>query len=132
MTVFVDTSGLYAVLDANDQDSPAAAETWRRLVETGDRLITTNYVVVECCALLHRRLGIVAMRRFMQDLVPAMMVEWVDVSLHTAGATAAVLSSNSGPGLVDCVSFALMHRDGIANAFAFDGHFRDQGFSCIP
>jgi predicted nucleic acid-binding protein len=130
--VFVDTSALYAILDANDQDNSSAAETWRRLLESGDRLITTNYVVVEAAALLHRRLGVAAMRMFLQDIAPAMMIEWVDASLHMAGSTAAALSSNSGPGLVDCVSFALMYRDGIVDAFAYDSHFSDQGFVRIP
>jgi predicted nucleic acid-binding protein len=132
MTIFVDTSALYAVLDANDHDSASAGETWRRLMENGDRLMTTNYVVVETCALLHRRLGTQAMCRFVQDLVPAMMVEFVDPTLHMAGTSAAALSSNSGPGIVDCVSFALMQRDGISEAFALDSHFSDQGFECIP
>ena len=34
--------------------------------------------------------------------------------------------------LVDCISFDVMHRHGIRWAFAFDSHFKEQGFVCPP
>ena len=34
--------------------------------------------------------------------------------------------------LVDCVSFAVMARAGLRQAFAFDDHFAERGFSCLP
>jgi predicted nucleic acid-binding protein len=34
--------------------------------------------------------------------------------------------------LVDCISFNIMRRLGIKSAFAFDRHFKEQGFECIP
>ena len=61
MSVFVDTSALYAVLDADDgKHSPACAE-WQRLL-LNSSLVTTNYVLVETTALLQHRLGVEAVR----------------------------------------------------------------------
>lgn len=40
MTVFVDTSALYAVLDRDDSNHAAAAAVWRRLVTDGADLLT--------------------------------------------------------------------------------------------
>jgi len=34
--------------------------------------------------------------------------------------------------LVDCVSFAIMRERNLDTAFAFDRHFTQQGFTCIP
>ena len=47
MNVFVDTSALYAVLDADDAEHGRAGSTWVELVEGRHRLQTTNYVVSE-------------------------------------------------------------------------------------
>ena len=45
---------------------------------------------------------------------------------HVVGAGRRALS------LVDCVSFATMHDLGIHDVFAFDEHFAEQGFACLP
>lgn len=58
--VFLDTSGLYAVFDADGTAHPAAAEIWRGLVDSSAPLHTTSYVLVELIALLQRRLGLQA------------------------------------------------------------------------
>jgi predicted nucleic acid-binding protein len=34
--------------------------------------------------------------------------------------------------LVDCVSFEIMRALGIKTVFAFDPHFAEQGYRCIP
>jgi predicted nucleic acid-binding protein len=33
---------------------------------------------------------------------------------------------------VDCTSFEMMRELGIHNAFTFDRHFAEQGFTCLP
>ena len=50
--IFVDSSSIYAILDRADENHLKAAETWLVLLDSVERLLTTNYVVVECCALL--------------------------------------------------------------------------------
>ena len=45
MTVFVDTSAFYAVLDADDQSHAGAAREWIRLLDEGATLLTTNYIL---------------------------------------------------------------------------------------
>ena len=66
MSVFVDTSALYAVMDADDTSHPPAREEWQSLLLAATPMVTTNYVM-------------------------------------------------------DC-----------REAFAFDSHYADQGFSCLP
>jgi len=53
--VFVDTSGFYALLIADDGNHVRAKELFEAGTEDGWRLVTTNTVVVEAHALfLHR------------------------------------------------------------------------------
>lgn len=132
MTVFVDTSALYAVLDADDDNHPPAAAEWRRLLLSASTVVSTNYVLVETAALLQHRLGLEAVRLFQQDVCPILGVEWVDQVMHAAGMSAVLAAGRRALSLVDCVSFATMNDLGIRDVFAFDRHFADQGFACLP
>ena len=131
MTIFVDTSAFLALLDLDANEHRTAARIWIRLLESDDQLVTSNYVIVETCALLQKRFGVSALRRFLEDILPAVMVEWVDVPVHTEGIGSLLASSRRGPNVVDCVSFAIMRKLGMADAFTFDHHFNDQGFQLL-
>lgn len=129
MKVFIDTSAFIALLVPKDENHAAAAAVWRDLVTREVPLVTTNYVVIETCAVLHRRFGAAAARKFVEDAVPSLTVEWVGAEMHDAGVSNSLLSARRGPSVVDCVSFAAMRKLGINAFFAFDPHFAEQGFS---
>ena len=57
MTVFVDTSALIALLDAGEAKHASCAREWKRLLAADAALVTSNYVIVETCAVAQRRLG---------------------------------------------------------------------------
>ncbi len=128
---FVDTSALYAALDGSDEFHEKAVGAWDELVDEDYLLVTSNYVVVETTALLHSRLGLEAVRGFTERLVPLMRVEWVDEEIHREAATAYLLAWKKKLSLTDCVSFVLMRRIGLKEAFAFDRHFAEQGFTAV-
>ncbi|MEX2546999.1 MAG: PIN domain-containing protein [Chloroflexota bacterium] len=130
MTVFVDTSAWYAALDADDEYHARARRVFAGLRESGERLVTHNYVVVESVALMDRRLHKTDVARFVAGLLPAADIEWIQPSLHDV-ALAAYLDARSRASLVDHVSFALMRARGITTAFAFDADFAAQGFASI-
>ena len=88
MTMFVDTSAFYAVVDRDDANHPAAKEMWTALLRESVPLLTTNYVLVETCALLQHRIGIAAVRSFHEDVVPLLQVDWVTEERHRAAAAA--------------------------------------------
>lgn len=130
MTVFVDTSAIYAFVDRDDRRHQEAVATFRRLVGT-EALLTHSYVLVETAALVLRRVGIEGARQLVVDVEPALDVVWVDAYVHRA-ATAAMLASGSRSiSLVDWTSFAIMRTYGIDTAFAFDEDFERQGFTVI-
>lgn len=124
--VFVDTSALLALLDEDDRFHREAAETLRAIGPAAE-LVTHNYVQVEALALARRRLGAAAVSRLVSELLPRLATIWVDEALH--GVALAVVSTGAGSiSLVDSVSFEVMRREGIDQAFAFDRDFEAQGF----
>jgi predicted nucleic acid-binding protein len=132
MTVFIDTSAFFAVLDADDQMHSRARREWERLLETDTTLRTTNYVLVETSALLQSRIGMDGLRVFAADVVPALDVTWVDAGMHLSAHHSLLVASRRDLSLVDCVSFEAMRRLRIENVFCFDSHFAEQGFQPHP
>lgn len=132
MSAFVDTSALLAVLDADDAQHARASRAWSSLVGSEEDLVTTSYVLVETFALAQARLGLSAARLLNDDVVPTLRVTWVDQALHRAAMTALLTAQRRELSLVDCVSFEVMRRLGVDRGFAFDRHFRQQGFTLIP
>ncbi|TAK33599.1 MAG: PIN domain-containing protein [Chloroflexota bacterium] len=132
MAVFIDTSALYAALDADDDNHEMSVRTWRDLGESGEMLSTSNYVLIETIAVVGRRLGLQAVRDFQTQFVPLLEVHWVDESLHELAVAALLTASRRNLSLVDCVSFEIARRQRLGKVFAFDAHFGEQGFLCIP
>ena len=132
MAVFADTSGLLASSDRNDGHHARARQFWEERIAGREVFIATNYVLTETFALIQSRLGIAAVREFQADMVPLLGVQWVDEPLHQAGIAAVLAAGRRQLSLVDCVSFEVMRRLRLAQAFAFDRHFEDQGFTCLP
>ena len=132
MTVYIDTSALYAVLDADDENHERAKHLWIDLLTQGAQLVCSNYVLIETFALVQHRLGIEALRTLQEDVLPILHVAWVDESSHRAGVTAVLTAARRRLSLVDCISFEMMRQLGIKVAFAFDPHFSEQGFRCLP
>ena len=132
MTVFIDTSAFYSILDRDDVNHASAADTWLRLLRDEHALLTTNYVLLETCALLQSRLGIPALRAFHQDVVPLLQIDWVSEGRHNSGVEAALAASRKRLSLVDCIAFQTMRENGVQTAFCFDRHFLEQGFAILP
>lgn len=131
MTVFVDTSALYALFDRDDDSHAASAAEWERLVKGDAALVTSGFVLVETLALLQHRIGLDAVRAFQEDVYPLLRIEWVSETDFEAGAAGVLSAQRRELSLVDCVSFVLMRRLGIRRVFAFDQHFAEQGFECL-
>lgn len=132
MTVFLDTSGLYAVFDSDDANHSRARAAWMEWLREGATLVTNNYVLLETTALLQHRIGVAAVRALHEDVIPLLQVEWVSEEQHQAGMEAVLAAARKKLSLVDCVSFQTMRSRGVRTAFCFDAHFREQGFATKP
>jgi len=132
MSVFVDTSALFALVDRRDHSHEAAVVLWDELAGTGADLVTTNYVVLEAHASFQRKFGMDVIRSFENDLLPGVVVYWIGRDTHASGVAAVLQADGRGLSLVDCTSFAFMRLMGITRAFAFDPHFAGEGFEVLP
>ena len=132
MTVFVDTSALYALLDRADSNHKYAVSAWTNLLNGDERFFTSNYVLVESFALTQNRLGMDAVRLFQEDILPVINIHFVDREIHRSGISAMLSAGRRNLSFVDCVSFEIMRTLGIKTAFTLDPHFKGQGFTVIP
>lgn len=132
MIYYIDTSALLAVLDADDENHRRAKTQWTELVSRSTTLICSDYVLVETLSLVQHRLGLAAVRIFHEDIFPVLTVAWVDESVYQSGIASVLTAARRKLSMVDCVSFEVMRRFGVQAAFAFDKHFQEQGFTCVP
>ena len=132
MIVFIDSSGLYSVLDRDEENHSTASRVWNDLLQSDAVLVTTNYVLLETAALAQRRIGLDAVRVLHDEIVPALEIEWIAEEAHLRGVEAALIAGRRGLSVVDCVSFRSMRRRNAVKVFTFDKHFREHGFAVIP
>lgn len=129
--VFADTSGLLALLNTTDDNHARSERAFGNLRARQALLVSTSYVLVETYALVGRRLGLDAVRSFRADFAPLIDVVWVDETLHNAGLDMLLDRRRRLLSLVDAVSFIVMRQRRLAEAFAIDPHFEQEGFSLV-
>lgn len=129
--VFVDTSALLAVLDAGDAAHPRAARAFARLSAQERPLRTSSYVLVELYALAARRFGADVARAFRDDFEPLLDTVWVDQELHARARDRWLERGRRRSSLVDFVSFEVMRRDRLTDAWAYDDDFQAEGFALV-
>ena len=129
MTVFVDTSALFALLDAEDSGHSLAFPAWGSGIDECAGFVTTNYVLVETISLVQRRLGIDAVRILIDEMLPMIDTIWVTDADHATSLSLLLMAGRRHLSLVDCVSFTVMRRLGIREYLGLDPHFEEQGFT---
>lgn len=131
MNTFIDTSAFFAFMDADDEFHEKARDAFSKLVKLENILHCSNYIILETTALLQGSLGINAVRAFEEDILEIMNIHWVDERLHGTAISNLVTAKRKNISLVDYTSFEIMRGLGIKKVFAFDSHFREQGFQVI-
>ena len=132
MMLFVDTSALYALMDADDSNHPRAREAWAQWLDQPVQFLTSNYVLLESVALIQHRLGIQAARQFDEELAPVLNIHWIDAELHATALKMVLAFGQRDLSLVDCTTIELMRRLGHRTIFAFDRHYPEQGLTQLP
>ena len=130
-TVFLDTVGMLALWDDADQWHSAADAAMTALDETPCRMVTTPFVVLEC--------GNAASRSSYRQEVASLRDELAtfgNLILPTEheeeNAWQAYVQGQAGEaGIVDHLSFVVMRRLGISQAFTNDRHFVSAGFEVL-
>jgi predicted nucleic acid-binding protein len=132
MTLFADTSAFIPLLVRSDDDHAAVRDAFRRAIEAGRRVITTNYVVVETVAVLQNRIGLEPVRDFTTRVLPLVDVVFADAGLHERAMARLLRMDRRRVSLVDATSFEVMDTHGVADVLGLDSDFEGQGFRLVP
>jgi uncharacterized protein len=130
-SVFVDTVGLVALWDEDDQWHTAAETAWNLVLASRALPYTTTFVLAECANTAARRpyrphvdflrAQFERAGRLVRPTENEWQQAWHDYAQGRAG----------DAGLVDHLSFLIMRRLAIADAFTNDRHFQAAGFHTL-
>jgi len=129
-SVFIDTGFFKALVDGNDNFHSYAVKLWQKLRDSGQVLITSNFIVDEALTVIRVKCSLEKALKFRDllaehsHIIKIMRVTATD----EAGAWKWFVKNWSRLSFTDCVSFALMERLGIKRVAAFDEHFKRAGF----
>jgi len=131
MTVFADTSALFALLVRDDFMHIRAKENFAYFAEHGVQLLTSSYILVETITLLQRRIGFAPVHDFNSKILPLLEIVWADAEWHGRAMQRLLAQNRLNLSLVDCLSFEIMEAREITQAYTFDQHFADNGFTIV-
>lgn len=134
-TAFLDTSGWFAALSPQEASHGAALAAYRKRIEGGTQLITTNLVVAEMQILLMRFRGPEEGLRFLDSVYqdPTHHVVFVDRDLERNAVDRWLPRfRDQRLSLADAVSFEVMQSRRIREVLALDEHFELAGFQLVP
>jgi uncharacterized protein len=120
VSLFVDTSIWYAAADTSDLSNARA----RKILKSGEPLLTTDHILIETWALLRHRMHRQAADKFWEGLRRGVaLVEPVGAADLEAAWQIGIAYRDQDFSIVDRTSFAVMCRLGIERAASLDDHF---------
>ncbi|MFO0788689.1 MAG: PIN domain-containing protein [Pirellulales bacterium] len=131
--IFVDTSAWFAASVPKDPNHRAAKEFMA--ATDSILLVTTDYVLDEYLTLLKSRGQLQRLNQLGRQILEEVVcrIEWVQAADVYKAWTIFNSHRDKGWSFTDCVSRTVMERLKIAQAFAFDDHFREFGsISVVP
>jgi predicted nucleic acid-binding protein len=140
VSILVDTGAWYALADTSDRHHVKASHFFLNQAVKAN-FLTTDLIAAETWTLLNSHLGRPAAVTFWETLretkIPILAAQPSD--LEAAWRIIQAFPDQTFS-LVDSVTFALMERIGVTEAFTFDAHFmvyryghkRQKAFQCYP
>jgi hypothetical protein len=129
--VFLDTVGLIALWDTTDQWHALAEAAYQQIKTLRKSVVATTFILLECGNTAARRTfrsDVCALRQALElrnELIVPTEDDWKQAWVNYEQGMAAQA------GIVDHVSFVVMRRLGIAEAFTNDRHFQAAGFTTL-
>lgn len=128
--VFLDSAAYLALTNPHDAHHGEARACWTELTEGRARTFTTNFVIAETHALFLARLGHSHATAFLRQLGRT-TTTLIRVREDDEERARAIIFQYEDKdfSLTDATSFAVMERLGLTDAFTFDRHFAQYGFT---
>ena len=131
--VFVDTSGLYALVEKNDAQHATARAVVERLLRSGRRLLITDYIAAETVNLANARSGTRVAARVL-DLIEqsaGIRIEWIGALRFDRTKAFFRKHADHAYSFTDCTSFVVMRELRLSEALTTDRHFPQAGFEAL-
>jgi len=133
-SIFVDTGAWVALADEDDSHHKNAASIFPSLLKTYKGLITSNLVIAESYILILKGLGHNAAIDFLDKInsSPRIIRIYSTSDLEREAEETLKKYLDQDFSYTDAVSFAIIKRQKIKQAFSFDKHFQTMGFVRVP
>jgi predicted nucleic acid-binding protein len=130
---FLDTSGMYALLDRLDRHHAEARATITPHLQAGGRLVTSDYVIAETVNLANARGGNQVALKILDVLEQSkgVRIEWISRQRFEAAKAFFRRYADHAYSFTDCTSFVLMRELKLVEAVTTDGHFEQAGFHAL-
>jgi len=135
MKIFVDTSAFIALVDRTDKNHQSAKKCYREIIQSGNSLVSSNFVMCETLNYLRTRISYSVSIEFRESTYKSNILEISFINPETEEAAYKIFKKYKDKdfSFTDCTSFALMEIKKIKKVFSFDRHFRQNGsFQMIP
>ena len=130
--MFIDSSGWAALLDRKQTFHSQAARAFHDFSSRGAAVVTSNFILAELTGLLTSPLRISKLRQiqFIRSVRSSALIEVVAIDATTEAEAWTLWESRPDKSwsLIDCSTFVLMQKRGIAEALTADHHFEQAGF----
>lgn len=132
-SVFLDTSFAVAAASRRDRYHPAAVFWTRRLHDERIGLVTTRAVLLEIGNSLARPALRLKAAAYLAAVEQDPAVTIVEATRERFAQALRLYRERADKawGLVDCLSFVVMHEQGLREALTADDHFRQAGFRAL-
>jgi predicted nucleic acid-binding protein len=128
--VFLDTLGLIAVVNIDDQWHSQAESTWQELLRANTSFLTTSLVLIEVAdglSRIHQRTLAVNLCDRLRNSPQVEIVQVIETT-ETRAWDLFRERQDKEWGMTDCVSFVVMRDRDLQEAFTNDRHFEQAGF----
>jgi len=137
LLLFVDTWGWCAVSNPKEAWHQQVTQIMQTLIESGDHLITTNFVLDETYSLVRFRVhhqASLELHQRIERLIAGRLLRVVHVTQELEQTAWRIFERYSDKyfSFTDCTSFVVMQSLGIAQALTDDHHFEQMGFVIKP
>ena len=131
---FIDTSGWCALYDRSDGQHHLASPFWAQTASRLGALYTSDYILDETLTLINIRISHAAAAAFGRAVLASKVIRVVPVTgSRWENAWEIFIKYNDKEfSFTDCTSFTIMQELNLKEAFTFDRHFPQMGFTSIP
>ncbi|WP_245612490.1 type II toxin-antitoxin system VapC family toxin [Palaeococcus ferrophilus] len=133
--VYMDTSALIAFFNPNDKNHKRAVEFFESKAVSGARFVIGRPVLMEFLNGASKRAGkkvALELKRLIEASHFVRVENETEEDWERAWEIFERFDDHDGMDVTDCLSFAIMERLGIKEAFTFDGDFEAYGFKRAP